>query len=57
MKASLLLKRTSFEIWLSLNLELGLGGVQMNVIRHDPEKLARSLVKIFKNHSKLQESV
>ena len=33
------------------------GGVEMNVIRHDPEKLVRSLVKIFKNHPKLQESV
>jgi uncharacterized cofD-like protein len=33
------------------------GGVEMNVIRHDPEKLARSLIKIFKNHPKLQESV
>ena len=25
-------------------------GVQMNVIRHDPEKLVQSLVKIFRNH-------
>ena len=33
------------------------GGVEMNVIRHDPEKLVRSLVKIFKNHPKLQESL
>ena len=33
------------------------GGVEMNVIRHDPEKLVRSLVKIFKNHPKLQEPV
>ncbi len=33
------------------------GGVEMNVIRHDPEKLARSLVKILKNHPKLQEPV
>ena len=33
------------------------GGVEMNVIRHDPEKLVRSLVKILKNHPKLQESV
>ena len=40
---------TEFGTWL--------GGVQMNVIRHDPEKLVRSLVKIFKNHPKLQESV
>ncbi len=40
---------TEFGTWL--------GGVQMNVIRHDPEKLARSLVKIFKNHPKLQESL
>ena len=40
---------TEFGTWL--------GGVQMNVIRHDPEKLVRSLVKIFKNHPKLQESL
>ena len=40
---------TEFGTWL--------GGVQMNVIRHDPEKLARSLVKIFRNHPKFQESV
>ena len=40
---------TEFGTWL--------GGVQMNVIRHDPEKLVRSLVKIFRNHPKLQESV
>ena len=40
---------TEFGTWL--------GGVQMNVIRHDPEKLVRSLVKIFKNHPKLQEPV
>lgn len=40
---------TEFGTWL--------GGVQMNVIRHDPEKLARSLIKIFKNHPKLQESL
>ncbi len=25
-------------------------GIQMNVIRHDPEKLVRSLIKIFRNH-------
>ena len=40
---------TEFGTWL--------GGVQMNVIRHDPEKLVRSLVKVFRNHPKLQESV
>ena len=40
---------TEFGTWL--------GGVQMNVIRHDPEKLVRSLVKIFRNHPKFQESV
>lgn len=40
---------TEFGTWL--------GGVQMNVIRHDPEKLARSLVKIFRNHPKFQEAV
>ena len=40
---------TEFGTWL--------GGVQMNVIRHDPEKLVRSLVKIFGNHPKLQEPV
>ena len=39
---------TEFGTWL--------GGVQMNVIRHDPEKLVRSLVKIFRDHPKLQES-
>lgn len=32
-----------------------LGGGQMNVIRHDPEKLANNLVNIFKNHPKLSE--
>ncbi len=31
-------------------------GIQMNVIRHDPEKLVRSLVKIFRKHPKLNES-
>jgi len=25
-------------------------GVQLNVIRHDPEKLVRSLLKVFRNH-------
>lgn len=40
---------TEFGTWL--------GGVQMNVIRHDPEKLVRSLVKIFRSHPKLQEAV
>ena len=32
-------------------------GVQLNVIRHDPEKLARTLIKVLNNHSKLQEFV
>ncbi len=32
-------------------------GVEMNVIRHDPEKLVRTLVKVFCNHPKLNESV
>ena len=32
-------------------------GVQLNVIRHDPEKLARTLVKVLNDHPKLQESV
>ena len=32
-------------------------GVQLNVIRHDPEKLARTLIKVLGNHRKLQESV
>ena len=32
-------------------------GVQLNVIRHDPEKLARTLIKVLGNHPKLQESV
>ena len=31
-----------------------LGGAQMNVIRHDPEKLVMNLVNIFKNHPKLE---
>lgn len=31
------------------------GGVEMNVIRHAPEKLVRSLVKIMQNHEKLNE--
>ena len=31
-----------------------LGGAQMNVIRHDPEKLAMNLIDIFKNHPKLE---
>ena len=31
------------------------GGVEMNVIRHAPEKLVRSLVKIMQNHEKLHE--
>ena len=34
-----------------------LGGGQMNVIRHDPEKLANNLVNIFKNHPKLSEII
>ncbi len=33
------------------------GGVEMNVIRHAPEKLVRSLVKIMRNHEKLNESI
>ena len=32
-------------------------GVQLNVIRHDPEKLAHTLIKVLNNHPKLQESV
>ena len=32
-------------------------GVQLNVIRHDPEKLARTLIKVLGDHRKLQESV
>jgi uncharacterized cofD-like protein len=32
-------------------------GVQLNVIRHDPEKLARTLIKVLNDHPKLQESV
>ena len=32
-------------------------GVQLNVIRHDPEKLARTLIKVLSSHPKLQESV
>lgn len=31
------------------------GGVEMNVIRHAPEKLVSSLVKIMRNHEKLNE--
>ncbi len=34
-----------------------LGGAQMNVIRHDPEKLVMNLVNIFKNHPKLSEAI
>lgn len=34
-----------------------LGGGQMNVIRHDPEKLVNNLVSIFKNHPKLSEII
>ena len=34
-----------------------LGGPQMNVIRHDPEKLVINLVNIFKNHPKLGEII
>ncbi len=34
-----------------------LGGEQMNVIRHDPEKLVMNLVNIFKNHPKLSEVI
>ncbi len=30
-------------------------GIEMNVIRHDPEKLVRTLVKVFRNHPKLNE--
>ena len=32
-------------------------GVQLNVIRHDPEKLARTLIKVLGVHPKLQEFV
>ncbi len=32
-----------------------MGGEQMNVIRHDPEKLVTNLVNIFKNHPKLSQ--
>ncbi|MDE0301359.1 MAG: YvcK family protein [Candidatus Poribacteria bacterium] len=32
-------------------------GVQLNVIRHDPEKLARTLIKVLGDHPKLQETV
>ncbi len=32
-------------------------GVQMTVIRHDPEKLARRLVKLLYNHPKLHEQL
>ena len=34
-----------------------MGGEQMNVIRHDPEKLVTNLVNIFKNHPKLSEVI
>ncbi len=34
-----------------------MGGAQMNVIRHDPEKLATNLVEIFRNHPKLSEAI
>lgn len=34
-----------------------LGGEEMNVIRHDPEKLVTNLVNIFKNHPKLSEVI
>lgn len=34
-----------------------MGGEQMNVIRHDPEKLVTNLVNIFKNHPKLSEII
>lgn len=34
-----------------------LGGAQMNVIRHDPEKLVTNLVNIFKSHPKLSERI
>ena len=34
-----------------------LGGEQMNVIRHHPEKLVMNLVNIFKNHPKLSEVI
>lgn len=40
---------TEFGTWL--------GGVQMNVIRHDPEKLVMNLVNIFKSHPKLSEVI
>ena len=32
-------------------------GVQLNVIRHDPEKLAQALIKVLGNHPKLQEAL
>jgi hypothetical protein len=32
-------------------------GVQMTVIRHDSEKLARKLVKLLNNHPKLHEQI
>jgi hypothetical protein len=32
-------------------------GVKMTVIRHDPEKLARALIKALSDHPKLHESV
>ena len=34
-----------------------LGGAQMNVIRHDPEKLAENLVAIFKDHPELKDKI
>lgn len=34
-----------------------MGGEQMNVIRHDPDKLVSNLVNIFKNHPKLSEVI
>ena len=34
-----------------------LGGAQMNVIRHDPEKLVTNLVEIFKNHTRLKDKI
>jgi hypothetical protein len=32
-------------------------GVQLTVIRHDPEKLVRTLIKVLGNHPKLEEQI
>lgn len=34
-----------------------LGGSEMNVIRHDPEKLVMNLVNIFKSHPKMKDVI